>query len=871
VEASLHVLWKHQKQHSTSFFLNILKYVQAEKSVGQSSAVKEAILLFIQHPMLKTIGWSTYEFATIQQLFVTSTAQTQLELGVMEIVKWKNHETVAEVLKEIVRAKKIQTSSYQKHENLFISSLLSDGIQLRKQLVSQYFERIVKAKSHKTETQIQIILHDCFWQTLVAYHLHRGNTKKFRFVFESVVLKAFPSLQTKAIQARKNNAIKIQADEIQTEKNNVLKVQAEKALARKNNTEKIHSEEIQTRKNDALKIQADEIQARKNDVEKFIIEETQTKEIQVGKDEEIKAQRLLKNITLQHPIEITTIELFEALQQLLQSGEERVQIGKKTYTFSEVFAIGLETSPKEIRTLIQQTVTSQQQLSKLLDAIKFEEFTVLISNDLSSSNQEIYRAIQMLYVLVKQLGNAQVLETLEILFWKETIALIQSKTTTKASLETLVKITFDKLATITSLDTITIVKHIQNKRLLIPTVLKTVFVSQHSIFELITENTKTLTLSEAIKKCIENDTIEALSMYLIRQFSIPAWFQHTEIYTYERVLHELVTQQPLIVLKAIRNNSVSEVQFTKLSQTIQFSNLIQTLRNLYPTQQKQLSDIAKLYDSIAMISMPRISTKSLQDILSKKVWTAWQTSNWSLITNTNIWNELLWETCGKKSMSAPDFIKAIHTIKMSLPVALQVTFKSMLPVENKTIQHKPLKNKSMENTSSKLLAQGVAVPNAGLVLLNNYFLMLMERLGIVSDKAFKTEEDQLNAVHYFQYIVTGLTETEESLLTLNKVLSGLSPNTPVKEGLEISEKNKQLIDGLIQAAIGYWSSIGDTSINGFRGNWLVRDGILRETEERWELTVEKRAYDILLMKSPFSFSIIKLPWMQKPLHVTWPY
>lgn len=71
--------------------------------------------------------------------------------------------------------------------------------------------------------------------------------------------------------------------------------------------------------------------------------------------------------------------------------------------------------------------------------------------------------------------------------------------------------------------------------------------------------------------------------------------------------------------------------------------------------------------------------------------------------------------------------------------------------------------------------------------------------------------------------------------------------------------------------ISYWPAIGNTSVNGFRGNWLVRDGLLTELEDKWELTVEKRAYDVLIHQSPFSFSIIKLPWMEKPLHVTWPY
>lgn len=147
----------------------------------------------------------------------------------------------------------------------------------------------------------------------------------------------------------------------------------------------------------------------------------------------------------------------------------------------------------------------------------------------------------------------------------------------------------------------------------------------------------------------------------------------------------------------------------------------------------------------------------------------------------------------------------------------------------------------------------------------------MDRLGLLNEKKFKNSTSQLNAVHYIQYVITGLTKTEESLLPLNKVLCGLPITTPVKDRISITEEQSELINGLIKAAISHWPKVGDTSILGFRGNWLVRDGLLIEKEERWELTVEKRVYDLLIHKSPFSFSIIKYPWMKKPLHVIWPY
>ncbi len=165
----------------------------------------------------------------------------------------------------------------------------------------------------------------------------------------------------------------------------------------------------------------------------------------------------------------------------------------------------------------------------------------------------------------------------------------------------------------------------------------------------------------------------------------------------------------------------------------------------------------------------------------------------------------------------------------------------------------------------------IPIRNAGLVLMNNYIPLLFERLGLTLDGAFNDIVAQHRAVHYLQYAVSGQSYTEELYLTLNKVICGLPPTESVSSGIEMEPDQEELIEGLLQAMIGHWSDIGDSSIAGFRGNWFVREGVLSEVEDRWELTVEKRSYDLLIRKSPFSFSIIKLPWMSKPIHVNWPY
>ena len=161
------------------------------------------------------------------------------------------------------------------------------------------------------------------------------------------------------------------------------------------------------------------------------------------------------------------------------------------------------------------------------------------------------------------------------------------------------------------------------------------------------------------------------------------------------------------------------------------------------------------------------------------------------------------------------------------------------------------------------------VNNAGIVLLNNYIPILFERLGLTVANVFVGAESQRNAVHYLQYVITGLSSIDEVSLPLNNVLCGLPIAEPLSEEIVISEEHKALMNGLIAAVISSWSQVRESTIDGFRGNWLIREGALIELEDRWELTVEKRAYDVLLTTCPFSFSIVKFPWMGKVVSVEW--
>jgi len=403
------------------------------------------------------------------------------------------------------------------------------------------------------------------------------------------------------------------------------------------------------------------------------------------------------------------------------------------------------------------------------------------------------------------------------------------------------------------------------------------------------EMNSSYTFSNGISESISSDLffeIQALSekekykwiSSIIIERKISTVFSISRTIEIKEILNVIMVKEPQIFFRIMKKEFIPEAQMDWLCHNISFHNLCNATSQLDKNRESYLRIMEKFNHVLGAVTIKGLASKEMQHLLLRKLLKAVVNGNWRLIAIDKIWNELIWEVVTKKGISKKNFLADMEKYLYQFPPALQLGFKEILRTEKQTspflkqteILSKMESNKIKEKPKTNL-KQGVAVRNAGIVLLNDYIAMLFARLNLTSENKFISNEHQVRAVQYLQYVITGMQETEEVYLPLNKVLCGLPLTDTVPDFVEISDQEKQLINGLIQAAISHWPDIGDSSIDGFRGNWLVRDGILVELEDKWELTVEKRAYDILINRSPFAFSIMKYHWMDKPLHVIWPY
>jgi hypothetical protein len=302
-----------------------------------------------------------------------------------------------------------------------------------------------------------------------------------------------------------------------------------------------------------------------------------------------------------------------------------------------------------------------------------------------------------------------------------------------------------------------------------------------------------------------------------------------------------------------------------------------------PGLQTHLAALKQIHQGLLKLKLSNVSVTKVQQLLWLSVWRAWRTNGSSRIVVSDILASLVTEMSRQFNLDQSLIVSELQRIQDTLPKhcleplfdSVKKTSKRNTEVSTKTsnyIMHsKQIDKKEQTRTSfsEQLMTQPVVVNNAGIVVLQSYINMYFKRLGIVKEDQFISPQAQRESVHYLQYLVTGAQETEEQYLTLNKVLSNLAVNEAIESGITMNSEQKTLADGLLQAVIDQWPSSGASSLDGLRGNWLVREGLLRETAEHWELTIEKRPYDVLLERCPFSYHLIKLPWMKKALYVNW--
>ncbi|AWN82101.1 contractile injection system tape measure protein [Candidatus Cardinium hertigii] len=194
--------------------------------------------------------------------------------------------------------------------------------------------------------------------------------------------------------------------------------------------------------------------------------------------------------------------------------------------------------------------------------------------------------------------------------------------------------------------------------------------------------------------------------------------------------------------------------------------------------------------------------------------------------------------------------------------------------------------------------------NSGLVFLWPFLYDFFTAHHLMLDTQFFCEQAAHNAVYLLQYLCKGKLNHPESLLTIPKLLCGLTHDTVLlpyrslqlphynetetallqKETLSPMETIESNSQKLIEKVIKRWKNISKhkkadqtgmtTAI--FRHYFLNKPGILRklpdedrEVHSSWHLNIIPQDEDDLTLLPPWSMDEISLPWMQTILKPFW--
>jgi len=168
-------------------------------------------------------------------------------------------------------------------------------------------------------------------------------------------------------------------------------------------------------------------------------------------------------------------------------------------------------------------------------------------------------------------------------------------------------------------------------------------------------------------------------------------------------------------------------------------------------------------------------------------------------------------------------------------------------------------------------ADELSVQNAGLVILWPFLTNFFTHLGLVDeqDRQFKNPAAQQRGIGLLQVLADGQADLPEYLLPLNKLLCGLEADHVFDFGRRLRKKESKACEELIEAVITQVPMLNNMSVDGFRGSFLLRPGMLTVNDGMWLLRVEHQTYDIILERFPWSWQWVKLPWMEMPLQVDW--
>lgn len=344
---------------------------------------------------------------------------------------------------------------------------------------------------------------------------------------------------------------------------------------------------------------------------------------------------------------------------------------------------------------------------------------------------------------------------------------------------------------------------------------------------------------------------------LKKHVSDEAWKDMITIF-YEEIL---VNKEVQLEWVQITKNKDAFIRFFRLKSVVEQKEFLEQLTREEKVS-KRLTDILKLFTANPdyFLSIPLIDFyHTLFQLLP--------ITSWSLrsVLQKIIVQQMIPEKIELQNLTVPKVIMA-EVVAALQKGRLQKGHSHLKPVEgedraeSEAVMKKPT---SMEDNTM----DGAYIGQAGLVLLAYFLPQFLKNAGYIDAKGQLIDATEVPIL--FHYMATGEITAPEWKLTLPKILAGLYPGEHCNTAIQPNKKLDTKIEGFLEAVIGHWEALKNTSPQGLRTTFLAREGELKSKNGFYYLYVNAQTVDILLNYVSWNYTTIKLNWMQQILFVEW--
>jgi hypothetical protein len=379
------------------------------------------------------------------------------------------------------------------------------------------------------------------------------------------------------------------------------------------------------------------------------------------------------------------------------------------------------------------------------------------------------------------------------------------------------------------------------------------------------------------EQAIARDGIELIEIFLLSG-SLPWWVGHAANFSLTEAIQQLLKDNSASINNLLLKNLFNKKFTERLSLQID-ANLLENLTTMLPDMQALRSTLEKMIDQSFVQNSKKEKTaengsaiidaedlkpvdisKNISQLLLKIM--AAQPLPPTVEQFELLIKEKTYEIFGKTPLR--------NRVDQIVDITLVEEVYSIMKSFERNISDVPQLERFSDDITS--LAPGndkIYIQNAGLALITAFMPALFKELHWIENGVFRNRTTQLKALFLLHYITTGIDEAPEYTLQLNKILCGFALDEPIPFSVELTAEEKKEADQLLQDVVDHWTALNRSTANALRGSFLLRDALLSRSGGRWLLQVERKGYDVLVDKIPWSWKVVKFGWMENYIDIEW--